>query len=97
MNETDIKTFYPLVEPGTHVIILNMPNKIGWNGNKLYLEAHPMLDEHDGGFDVNRESIVEMVQNAIPKNAVTFIDWQLVAHLAEEPDGVPHEIGARIN
>ncbi len=97
MNETDIKEFFPIVEPGTQVWILNMPNKIGWNDNKLYLEAHPPLDEHNGGFDTNREDIVKMIQNAIPKNAVTFIDWQLVAHLSEEPDGVPHEIGTRLN
>lgn len=97
MNETDIKDFYPLVEPGTNVIILNMPNKVGWNGNKLYLEAHPPLDEHNSGFDNNREDIVTAVENALPKGVVTMVDWQLIAHLAEEPDGIPHEIGVRVN
>jgi L,D-transpeptidase ErfK/SrfK len=97
MNEGDIKDFYPLVEPGTDVVILNMPNKVGWSGNRLFLEAHPPLDEHNTGFDVNREDIVASVENALPKGVITVVDWQLVAHLAEEPDGIPHEIGVRVN
>lgn len=97
MNEGDIKDLYPLVAPGTNVAIINMPNKVGWNGNKLYLEAHPPLKEHDTGTDRNLADMVATIQNALPHGAMTVIDWQLVAHLASEPDGVPHEIGTRMN
>lgn len=96
MNETDIKDLFPIITPGTNVQIINMPNKVGWRGNKLYLEAHPMLEEHDVGAEANLDDIVTAIQNNLPKGGGTLIDWQFVAHLASEPDGVPHEIGERM-
>lgn len=97
MNETDIKDLFPIITPGTDVQIINMPNKVGWRGNKLYLEAHPMLEEHDIGAEANLDDIVTAIQNNLPKGGGTLIDWQLVAHLASEPDGVPHEIGIKMS
>jgi L,D-transpeptidase ErfK/SrfK len=96
MNETDIKDFYPLVAAGTQVIILNMPNKAGWQGKYLYLEAHPPLEEENPGIDAMRESIVATLEKNLPTGSVTLVNWQMAAHLAEEPDGVPHNIGVKI-
>jgi L,D-transpeptidase ErfK/SrfK len=96
MNESDIKDFYPLITPGTEVVIVNMPNKVGWSGNHVYIESHPILEEHNPGTDKNLQDMVETVEKSLPRNGVTLIDWQMMAHLAEEPDGVPHEIGVRI-
>lgn len=97
MNETDIKDLYPIVTPGTNVEIINMPNKVGWKGDKLYLEAHPSLEEYNVSAEANLDDIVKAIQETSPKISKVFIDWQLVAHLASEPDGVPHEIGGKIN
>lgn len=96
MNESDIKDLYPIITAGTPVEIINMPNKVGWRGNKLYLEAHPMLEEHEKDIEANLDDIVAAIQNNLPPGADTLIDWQFVAHLAGEPDGVPHEIGERM-
>lgn len=96
MNESDITELFPIITPGTPVEIINIPNKVGWRGNKLYLEAHPMLEEHDKGIDANLDDIVAAIQSQLPKGGM-LIDWQLVAHLAGEPDGVPHEIGEKIS
>jgi L,D-transpeptidase ErfK/SrfK len=94
MNETDIKEFFPEVEPGTPVIILNMPDKIAWNGDKLYLEAHPPLEEHANS--VNVHQLIDTVSQSITQRGVTLVNWQLVAYLSEQPDGIPHEVGIRI-
>jgi L,D-transpeptidase ErfK/SrfK len=96
MNETDIQELFPIIQAGTHVEIINMPNKVGWSGDKLYLEAHPILEEHNKGIDTNLDDIVAAINSNIPKNSNVLIDWQLVAHLAGEPDGVPHEIGMKM-
>jgi L,D-transpeptidase ErfK/SrfK len=95
MNETDIKTFFPLVTPGTSVVILNMPDKIAWDGDRLFLEAHPPLKEHADKVNINQ--LINTVSQSLPPHGVTLVNWQLVSYLAEEPDGVPHAIGVRIS
>lgn len=97
MNESDIKEFFPLVEQGTPVAIINAPNKVGWDDNKLYLEAHPPLEEHDQGLQSNLDNMVSLVENAFASQATTFVDWQLAADILQMPDGVPHEIGIKIH
>jgi L,D-transpeptidase ErfK/SrfK len=95
MNESDIKQFFPLVEAGTPVAIVDMPAKIGWEGNQLYMEAHPPLEERTK--QINVDNVVEQIENSLPKQGVTLVNWQLVSYLAEQPDGVPHEVGVRVN
>ncbi len=97
MNETDIKQFFPLVTPGTHVAIINMPYKAGWFGKKLYFEAHQPLEEESDQFNATKDGAITVVQRILPKGVMTMVDWQLVAHLAEEPDGLPHEVGVRMD
>ncbi len=96
MNESDIKEFFPLVEKGTPVAIINAPNKVGWDDNKLYLEAHPALEELNDGLQSNLNNMVSLVENAFASKSTTFVDWQLAADILDQPDGVPHEIGIKI-
>jgi len=95
MNETDIKQFFPIVTAGIPVIILDMPNKVGWDSGHLFLEAHPPLEERESSSSLT--SIVSEIQRALPADKVTLINWQLVSYLSSQPDGVPHDIGFNIN
>ena len=94
MNEADIKQFFPLVKPGTVVELIDMPNKIAWDGDELYLEAHPPLEDrtYDG---IN--GLVQTITSNLPRNHVTLVNWQLVAYIEDQPDGIPHEIGVQLN
>jgi L,D-transpeptidase ErfK/SrfK len=94
MNETDIKEFFPQVAAGTPVVILNMPDKIAWNGNQLFLEAHPPLEEHADS--VNVHQLIDTISDSVSQHGVTLVNWQLVAYLTEQPDGIPHEVGVRV-
>jgi L,D-transpeptidase ErfK/SrfK len=94
MNENDIKQFFPLVEAKTPVVIVDMPHKVGWEGSRLYMESHPPLEERSDSGSV--ENAIQSVQNAISGRGLTLVNWQLVSYLAEEPDGIPHEIGVRV-
>lgn len=90
MNETDIKEFFPIVQPGTPVAIVDIANKVGWDDGKLYLESHSPLEEsHDDGI----AGVVTAIQEALPKTRVTIINWQLLSYLNSQRDGIPHEIG----
>ncbi len=96
MHESDIKDFYPLVTAGTPVTIVDMPNKIGWQGSRLYLETHDALDEHKDAPYAGYSGVVKTI-DATAQNHPVFVDWQLVAYMTEAPDGLPHEVGFRIH
>ena len=40
-----ITKLFDLIEPGTRVEVVNQPIKIAWIDDKLYLEAHPTLEQ----------------------------------------------------
>jgi len=94
MHETDIKQFFPLVQPGTPVAIVDMPTKVGWNGNKLFIETHPASEENP---DKGMNSVMSSVQAALPNHGAVLVNWQAVAYLADQRDGIPHEIGTKVN
>ena len=96
MNETDIKQFFPLVTAGTPVIIVDMPNKVAWQDSKLFLDHTRPLEERSAATYALLNGIVETIENALPQHGVTLVNWQLAAYLYEQPDGVPHEIGVRL-
>jgi len=94
MNESDIKQFFPIVKSGIPVMIIDMPNKVAWEGNSLYLEAHPPLEERAHYSSIS--SVASDIKAKLPRDHVTLINWALVSYISEEPDGVPHEIGIRV-
>ena len=96
MNESDIKQFFPLVTAGTPVEIIDMPYKVAWNSDQLYLEAHPPLEERSDVETASLGGIVKSIENQMSEDQVTLVNWQLVAYLAEQPDGIPHDIGVKL-
>lgn len=96
MNEEDIRQFFPMATPGTLVEIVDMPNKTGWAGDALYLEAHPPLEENSQQSYATLQGIVSQIEKTLPKDRMVLVNWQLVASIAGQPDGVPHSIGVRI-
>ncbi len=96
MNEDDIREFFPVVEAGIPVIIVDMPNKVAWQNNSLYMEAHPPLEERSSLASASLDAVVENIERSIPRHQLVIVDWQLVAYLTKNPDGRPHEIGVRV-
>ncbi len=96
MYESDIKQFFPIVEGGIPVTIINSPVKVGWQDDRLYMEAHPSLEEHSTAYDSSLPGVVNEISHA-SKNQVTLVDWQAVSYIDQERDGVPHDIGIKIS
>lgn len=95
MYESDIKQFFPSVQKGIPIAIINSPTKVGWQGNHLYVETHQPLEEHNDASDASLAGMVQLLSTA-SKDQPTLVDWQLVAYLAKERDGVPHEVGIKM-
>lgn len=96
MYETDIKDFFPSIVSGIPVAIINSPVKVGWQDDRLYMEAYEPLEEHSEAFDATLPGMVSIVDN-VSSGQEALIDWQLVSYIDRERDGIPHEIGIRIH
>lgn len=92
MFESDIKEFFPLMQKGIPVAIINKPVKVGWNNNRLFMEVHPVLQEHSGDYQANLLGMVDSAEKA-SKDSKVLIDWQGILFIARERDGVPHDVG----
>lgn len=96
MYESDIKEFFPSVASGIPVAIINSPVKLGWQQQSLMIEAHPPLEEHNQAIDATLPGMVRMISDT-SKNQPVLVDWQAVAFIAKERDGVPHDVGFLIH
>ena len=88
----DIKSLYRQVKLNTPVRIVNQPYKVGRLEDKIYLEAHPYLEEDTEQFEGNLTSVVEMLIDVTGERGYQ-VDWDLVKRVIAESDGIPVEIG----
>ena len=96
MFESDIEDFFPSVHKGIPVVITNAPAKVGWQEDRLYLEAHHPLEEHSSIYEASLPGMVSLVMSAT-KDRLVLVDWQAVTYLAKERDGIPHEVGISLS
>jgi len=88
----DIGELYDLVPVGTKVTVVNQPFVFGWQGDALYVQAFPVLEddtrEHPAAADavLNAAITNEMWQKIKEHNAA--IDLEFVNELVAQPRGV---------
>lgn len=95
LYESDIREFFPVIQSGEPVVIINKPVKLGWQQDHLYMEAYEPLEEYSEAYDANLPGMVHEVVE-MTKNQDTLIDWQLVSYISTERDGIPHEVGMKL-
>ena len=88
MFPEDIEFLFEHVAVRTPVRIVNEPIKIGWDGESLVMEAHPLLEEKprvtvdEPGGEEHVEALTEDVGNAeeaeAPKSALTYATERFV-------------------
>jgi L,D-transpeptidase ErfK/SrfK len=88
MFPEDIEFLFPNVDVNTPVRIINEPVKLGWFGNELVMEVHPVLESSEPEIDAglvaadvdvdtgDEESIEPDVQ---PKDPRTYVTEQFIA------------------
>lgn len=94
MFEADIKDFFPSITPGIPVLIVNSPVKVAWHEDRVFIEVHQPLEEHK---DETSLPVTVAEIHKLTKNQDTLVDWQGVAFIDQEKDGMPHEIGMRMS
>lgn len=91
----DIEHLFAMVELGTPVNIINQPFKVARHQDKIYLEAHPYLEEDSDKFRDNLTSVVRILID-ITAGSDYAVDWELAKRVIHEMQGIPVPIG-RIN
>lgn len=92
MYENDIESFFPTVNKGIPIEIMNSPVKVGWQNKSLFIEAHQPLEEYK---DDENATLHGMVHQIVERtgNEPILIDWQALSFIAQNKDGIPHKIG----
>ena len=88
----DIEELFQKVELRTPVHIVNQPYKVGRLNNKIYLEAHPFLEEDSEQYKDNLTSVVKMIVKLTNENEYK-IEWDLAKQVIREMKGIPVVIG----
>ncbi|MXW46278.1 MAG: L,D-transpeptidase family protein [Gammaproteobacteria bacterium] len=88
MLPEDIEWLFPQVPTGLPVTIVNQPVKIGWRDGRLYLEAHPALEDR-GAEEI--DSLIERI-SASAQAARVALDVQSMRRVLIERRGVPTPI-----
>ena len=101
MYPEDIVKVYEMVPVGTTVTVINEPVKAAWVGNKLYVEAHPTIEQADrmeqqGGLPGYQLSESEMKVIADVAGAdADLIDWTVLRQVIRERNGMPIAVATR--
>ena len=98
MYPENITEVFAMVPVGTTVTVVNQAVKVGWIGNKLYLEAHPTTEqvdkmEIDGGLPgyVFPEEDMGLIVASAGEYA-RDLNWPLIRQIIRERRGYPVEI-----
>ena len=91
MLPEDIALFFTQVPVNTPVRIINMPSKMGWSNEGLYLEVHPNLDEDIVNQEKGMTGVVETLI-AATRDRQIHVDWVGARNIYQQAAGVPQKI-----
>ncbi len=93
MFNPDAAQLYQYVKRGTPVKIIYYPNKVGWQGNQLLLEAHTPghYTQQSKAEYINVDSAIEAA--IAEKHEPVAVQWNEVKKVIHKHDGIPSVIG----
>lgn len=91
MFPEDIESLFPQVKRRERVFIVDLPYKIGWDKNRLYLEAHVPLQGRSALGLTRKVAIKKLIQ--VNSSKAIHIQWHAVDKIALSQNGIPQVIG----
>ncbi|MBM4221533.1 MAG: hypothetical protein FJ170_06280 [Gammaproteobacteria bacterium] len=92
MYPEDIEWLFPQVPVGMPVTIVNQPYKFGWEGDDLYLEVHPPLEDDKSTRDREMTALTEAYVQAT-RDRPAQVNWRLVEDVYLRHEGIPVRVG----
>ena len=109
MFPEDIDFLFGHIDVNTKVRIINEPVKIGWHGDELIMEVHPVLKvetllaESDDQPDDNVDTVARNPLTMVTEQFITAtgeragkLDWYLAEEIVGRSDGIPVAVGQSI-
>lgn len=91
----DIEELFGITKVGTAVRIIDQPYKAGWLKGKLYLEAHPALDEVEDNSQEDYQRLVNLISKVSEEGDGGVIDWNSLRTISQKRTGIPSVVGAK--
>jgi len=91
----DIETLFNNVGVGTQVRIVHQPYKLGWNGDILYLEAHPPFDEDRETQRSDLEPLIDSLYELRNQGMDDKVDYRAALRYARQPRGIPIAVSSK--
>ncbi|CAM4413083.1 MAG: hypothetical protein LEGION0398_MBIBDBAK_00319 [Legionellaceae bacterium] len=88
MLPEDVEQLFDEITPKTPVNIINVPYKLGWHNDKLFLEAHLPLE----GNQAKLYSVTHLIEQMHTYRPVK-IDWDITTYAVKQQTGIPEVIG----
>jgi L,D-transpeptidase ErfK/SrfK len=90
----DIADLFARVASGTAVTVIDQPLKLGWSGERLYVEIHPsqaQADEIENTGRFTPEPIPDLTNRIVSAAGkhVKRLDWPAIGRAAHKRSGVP--------
>jgi len=85
----DVEELFSRVSVGTTVRIIDQPYKAGWLNGKLYMEAHPPLEEAKANSNNEYQRLVNSISKASENSAGGKINWNSIKAISQKQTGIP--------
>jgi L,D-transpeptidase ErfK/SrfK len=85
-----VEELFEMVAVGTPVRIVNQPQKVGWDGDRLYVEVHRPLENTDSVVvEPDRTALARLVAQAVRVRPAAPVAWAHAEDAFELAEGVP--------
>ncbi len=85
----DVEFLYRLLPESTTVTMVDQPVKVGWQGNNLYVEVHPPLEESHMSEDEQLVQAMALVRDAMTVHPDIRLKTWLIRRAVQRRDGIP--------
>ncbi|QSA99058.1 L,D-transpeptidase family protein [Methylococcus sp. EFPC2] len=88
MYPEDVAKLFPLVNVGTPVQLVNQPVKLGWLGDRLYIEVSQPLDEDSVSYHELLSTALGLIEKKTAQRPFA-LDGVALRQAIEKPSGIP--------
>ena len=92
MYPEDVAALFALIPVGTKVRLINEPVKVAWVDGRLFLEAHPPVDEEGQSVAPDVRQLSQKLRHALGGDTAA-VHWDLARATLREASGMPTLIG----
>ena len=92
MYPEDVAALFALIPVGTKVRLVNEPVKVAWVDGRLFLEAHPQVDEEGQSIAPDVKDLSQKLQHALGDETAA-VHWDLARATLKAANGMPTLVG----